>query len=58
MKLSIALLASAQAGIGRDVVEMTRQISDKYEQRLINEFKQWKDTFEKDYESFEEEIER
>ena len=58
MKLSIALLASAKAGIGRDVVEMTRQISDKYEQRLINEFKQWKDTFEKDYESFEEEIER
>jgi hypothetical protein len=58
MKLSIALLASAQAGIGRDVVEMTRQISDKYEQRLINEFKQWKDTFEKEYESIEHEIER
>lgn len=58
MKLSIALLASAQAGIGRDVVEMTRQISDKYEQRLINEFKQWKDTFEKEYESIEQEIER
>ena len=58
MKLSIALLASAQAGIGRDVVEMTRQISDKYEQRLINEFKQWKDTFEKEYETIEEEIER
>jgi hypothetical protein len=58
MKLSIALLASAQAGIGRDVVEMTRQISDKYEQRLINEFKQWKDTFVKEYESIEQEIER
>jgi len=58
MKLSIALLASAQAGIGRDVVEMTRQMSDKYEQRLINEFKQWKDAFEKEYESIEQEIER
>ena len=58
MKLSLALLASAQAGIGRDVVEMTRQISDKYEQRLINEFKQWKDAFEKEYETIEEEIQR
>lgn len=58
MKLSLALLATAQAGIGRDVVEMTRQISDKYEQRLINEFKQWKDAFEKEYETIEEEIQR
>lgn len=54
----ILLALSAEAGIGKDVVEMVKNQSSLNEKRLMSEWVTWKNTFKKVYDSFEEEIVR
>jgi len=60
MKLFAPLLLAmgAQAGVGSRVVEMVKDQTSNTEHRLLGEWKDWKEAFEKVYETAEEELER
>jgi cathepsin L len=60
MKLfnSLLLALSAEAGIGRNVVEMVKSATHDNENRLMEQWGMWKKAFKKTYETLEEEIER
>lgn len=54
----ILLAACADAGLGRNVVEMVKKATDNKEHRLIEEWGIWKKTFKRVYDTIEEDIER
>jgi len=54
----ILLALSADAGIGRNVVEMVKTATDNNEHRLVNEWGMWKKAFKKVYQTIEEDVER
>lgn len=56
--LACNLFNSAEAGIGRKVVEMVKTATDNNDKRLLTEWGIWKKTFEKTYETIEEDIVR
>jgi len=55
---SLLLALSAEAGIGRNVVEMVKSATHDNENRLMEQWGMWKKAFKKTYETIEEEIER